>query len=739
MSNEDFILEIDKFIKSLDLNLSVNKQTKKLEELADLVEKYSFVDIECIINQVFKNPTINAFLDKIIKHYLKSIKNVGLEVMFENSGIIYLLETYAEINDIDISMKESAEVLSSTQTYYNETGERKLLTKEEEEKLFARYANGDINAKNVIIESNLRLVISIAKHYVGRGVDFQDLIQEGNLGLIKAVEKFDINKGYKFSTYATWWIRQAITRAIIDLGRTVRLPVHMVETINRMNKIERILSLELNREPTAEEVANKMGISVEKLNDLKEYALENTSLDRPMNEDEDAFFIDFVASDDGVEASVVDEKTIQDIRRIVKETLTERELDVIIKRFYENLTLEEVGKKYGVTRERIRQIENKARKKLYDKQELKSIAKGNLSSDETEKLKIKLQKSAQKEETGIFKYFNFTDKKTLFKVISLLDIGEIKLILSKYGRNLDTDDIKLSLEEEKKISSLIKKKIPMLNREYDLFKKGLSYFFKMDIYSIKRIIATLDEKSQELIYRQFNQTDLAFKDVRLKDDEFREVFRILFSKKYLIYFDGLMEDDVQNISTILSDRQSILIDMLRKNPNISLTKVDENFLNEELKTIIELYRKFKKNLKLIFGDIPIDIIKSRINNLNLEDVHLIYSIYDYNTLEYKLDRNLTTYEFRRIWRIFILNNRLRKKLTTMSDNEVINYDFELALKSLNELLLLPSFKDLIQKFGTKSAIIIGLYLLALNKNDDAAELIKNIDISFDDGVLEKLK
>ncbi len=253
--------------------------------------------------------------------------------------------------------------------YLKEIGRISLLSNEEELNLSIRVANEDIEAKRILAESNLRLVVSIAKRYVGRGLLFLDLIQEGNIGLMKAVEKFDHYKGYKFSTYATWWIRQAITRALADQARTIRVPVHMVETINKMARIQRQLTLELNREPSEEELAKKMGITVDKVVEIMKISQDPVSLETPIGEEEDSHLGDFVPDERSMspEDYATNEILKEEIKNVLL-TLQEREQEVLELRFGlidgTSHTLEEVGKRFNVTRERIRQIEAKALRKL---------------------------------------------------------------------------------------------------------------------------------------------------------------------------------------------------------------------------------------------------------------------------------------------------------------------------------------------------------------------------------------
>lgn len=274
-----------------------------------------------------------------------------------------------EIENIDLSIPDGVSIEDPVRMYLKEIGKIPLLTAEEEVELAKRMENGDMEAKKKLAEANLRLVVSIAKRYVGRGMLFLDLIQEGNLGLIKAVEKFDYKKGYKFSTYATWWIRQAITRAIADQARTIRIPVHMVETINKFVRVQRQLLQELGREPYPEEIAKQMNMPVERVREIQKISLEPVSLETPIGEEEDSHLGDFIQDDNvPVPAEAAAFTLLREQLDEVLGTLTEREQKVLKLRFGledgRARTLEEVGKEFKVTRERIRQIEAKALRKL---------------------------------------------------------------------------------------------------------------------------------------------------------------------------------------------------------------------------------------------------------------------------------------------------------------------------------------------------------------------------------------
>ena len=274
-----------------------------------------------------------------------------------------------DLENLDLSVPDGVSLEDPVRTYLKEIGKVPLLSADEEMELAVRMEEGDESAKRRLSEANLRLVVSIAKRYVGRGMQFLDLIQEGNLGLIKAVEKFDYRKGYKFSTYATWWIRQAITRAIADQARTIRIPVHMVETINKLIRVQRQLLQEYGREPYPEEIAKEMHMSLERVREIQKIAQEPVSLETPIGEEEDSHLGDFIQDDHiPVPAEQATATLLKEQIAEVLDTLTERERNVLRLRFGlddgRSRTLEEVGKEFNVTRERIRQIEAKALRKL---------------------------------------------------------------------------------------------------------------------------------------------------------------------------------------------------------------------------------------------------------------------------------------------------------------------------------------------------------------------------------------
>ena len=362
----------------MDTEKDVIETQEITEEQKALMEKKATIMLDVIEkgkkNEYLTYHEINAAFEGI---EITAEELEKLYDMLETEKIEVVEDMDKELEDIEVS-KEELEDLSvpeginiddHVKMYLKEIGRVNLLSAEEEMELAEKMSNGDEEAKKKLAEANLRLVVSIAKRYVGRGMMFLDLIQEGNLGLIRAVDKYDYTKGYKFSTYATWWIRQAITRAIADQARTIRIPVHMVETINKLVRVSRQLVQELGREPTPEELAKGLNMSVEKVREISKISQEPVSLETPIGEEEDSHLGDFIPDDDAPAPSEAASYVLLKEQLVdVLQTLTPREAKVLKLRFGlidgRQRTLEEVGKEFNVTRERIRQIEAKALRKL---------------------------------------------------------------------------------------------------------------------------------------------------------------------------------------------------------------------------------------------------------------------------------------------------------------------------------------------------------------------------------------
>ena len=361
------------------MEMNMAKFSEKLVELLELAKKKKNVLEYQEISDFFKDSPLEVdqmekvfdFLEASGVDVLRITENSGDELLLDNDMDMDGMEDEEEVelDKIDLSVPEGVSIEDPVRMYLKEIGKVSLLSADEEIELAKRMEKGDEAAKKRLAEANLRLVVSIAKRYVGRGMLFLDLIQEGNLGLIKAVEKFDYRKGYKFSTYATWWIRRAITRAIADQARTIRIPVHMVETINKLIRVSRQLLQELGREPTPEEIAEEMDMPVDRVREILKISQEPVSLETPIGEEEDSHLGDFIQDDnvpvpaDAAAFTLLKEQLVE-----VLSTLTDREQKVLRLRFGLDdgraRTLEEVGKEFNVTRERIRQIEAKALRKL---------------------------------------------------------------------------------------------------------------------------------------------------------------------------------------------------------------------------------------------------------------------------------------------------------------------------------------------------------------------------------------
>jgi len=353
-------------------------QAKMKELLAYASSKKNVLDYQEIVDFLsdveLDESGIERVYDYLEAHNVDVLRASDINSDFDNADSDEALlfeneEEQDELRNLDLSVPDGVSLEDPVRTYLKEIGKVPLLSAEEEMELAVKMEEGDVEAKRKLSEANLRLVVSIAKRYVGRGMQFLDLIQEGNLGLIKAVEKFDYRKGYKFSTYATWWIRQAITRAIADQARTIRIPVHMVETINKLIRVQRQLLQEYGREPYPEEIAKEMHMSLERVREIQKIAQEPVSLETPIGEEEDSHLGDFIQDEHiPVPADQATATLLKEQIEEVLDTLTDRERNVLRLRFGledgRSRTLEEVGKEFNVTRERIRQIEAKALRKL---------------------------------------------------------------------------------------------------------------------------------------------------------------------------------------------------------------------------------------------------------------------------------------------------------------------------------------------------------------------------------------
>jgi len=464
-------------IKFFRKNISYEDAIKNLKKLSSFFQKYNYIPGPDIIMFLSKE---NIFFVNSIKSFMEKYKNkisIGkLERLFDDSTLILMIETYCSL--IGIKIEDYDEVESeedyqddfvntdAVKAYLREIGKIPLLSQEEEQILAQKVAEGDEHAKNVFVESNLRLVVSIARRYQSRGLPFLDLIQEGTLGLIKAVEKFDVSKGFKFSTYATHWIRQAITRAIADQGRNIRIPVHMHEKIGNYKRVISTLERKLNREPTINEIAKEMGVSIAEATKLYKLQCDTVSINTIIGDDGDTELEDFIpSSDESIEDITISSTLQSEVRKLMEDCgLKAREKEILMLRFGFNdadpMSLEEVGKRFGITRERVRQIEAKAIKKIRNSRYIKSFAeyiqKPDQGVENIGEFRGKYAQSGSQSETflksdgsvkkedermkglqSIYEYFNNYTKEQVDQMLTRLTDEERALITLRYGPDLE--------------------------------------------------------------------------------------------------------------------------------------------------------------------------------------------------------------------------------------------------------------------------------------------------------------
>lgn len=455
------------------INNYINKQNINSNNLAEVLN--FFDDLNKFVKKMCYSPNVDVvislinqnelFKKSIEKFYQKNsylINKNKLDEVYENQTIIIAVEAYCMLNDIEIKEDDetSNDIISTSNEdsvgmYIKEISDIELLSVEEEKELALKIASGDENAKKIFIERNLKLVVSVAKKYSNKGLDMLDLIQEGNLGLITAVNKFDVTKNFRFSTYATWWIKQSILRALSEKTRNIRIPVHLNDNLLKIKKISGILESKLNRKPTISEIAEEMKMSKSKINEILKYQNDTVSSNSQVGETDDAELGDFVPSNDEPIEDIIYAKEVKEKMKYIFETanLTDKEKDVIILRFgLDNLgcrTLEEIGKQHKLTRERIRQIESKAliklRKSAYVKEfnpkasnsyTYRSMGLNSLFSSNNSKNNLTINERNELSKT-IYDFFLPFNKVEILKAITKLDFEEREIIISKFGYNFD--------------------------------------------------------------------------------------------------------------------------------------------------------------------------------------------------------------------------------------------------------------------------------------------------------------
>lgn len=529
---------------NFDDNCKLSIIIRNFEKLDSFLKEYNYyLSIDNTVDLLTKNNLFLKDINFLFNKYKSKIIAGNLDDIFENDLIKSIIEVYCMINNIEIKEKEDLDDSGMINTdivkaYLNEIGQYPLLTREEEYELATLIKEGDLKAREKFINSNLRLVVSIARRYIGRGLDFLDLIQEGNLGLINAVNKFDSNKGFKFSTNATWWIRQAITRAIADKSRNIRIPVHLYEKISKLDKLFSNLQKKLGRDPTYEEMANELSITAEEVERL--YIIKNDagSINALIGEDGETELEYFIpASDTTIEDEIIDSTLQSEVRNLLYEcNLDDREIDIIMLRYGFNnrspMTLEEVGKKYGITRERVRQIESRALRRLRNSRHIKKLAvymqnpdesvdnigtfrkkystegnkyrafKTNDRRSKSQSLKIEEEKKEEMKRTqSLYDLFNGYSKEQVDNMLSKLDEDERNLLKLRYGEDLENPVITQMPKKEKQryYAWLVPKMKRMLSNPDEVIKSRKRPKSKLSDFEIvstaqKEVTDVLEEK-----------------------------------------------------------------------------------------------------------------------------------------------------------------------------------------------------------------------------------------------------
>ena len=575
--------EIPVLAKHIENILSNSKSKDSLtviKNLTTLLNKYSFViEPESFLELLGNSEYLEQELDEFVNKYKINITNGNIEELLKNNKAQEIIETYCMLKDIDTNLEleeekqenpTSENVEDDIKIYLKEIGKIKLLTEEEEKNLAYRIREGDKEARKILANSNLRLVVNIAKRYVGRGVEFLDLIQDGNMGLMKAIEKYDVTKGFRFTTYATWWIKQSITRGIADKSRNVRLPVHLHEKVNKVKLAYNTLSNELGRAPTEEEMAEKTKFPLEVVKELLQYQQGTVSLQTVIGEDDDSELGDFIQSDDLSPEEEYEKLSLSDEiqKAFEKAKLSPREIKVITLRVGLNdnraRTLEEVGKELKVTRERVRQIEAKVLRKLRNPRIARQLRiyneDGDISFNTVQDLKEKskiqpeekqeqdIKKEPEEKIPTIYDTLRRYSKERIDIVLNLLPVEDIKLLEKIYGPDLNNPIKKKPTQQEQ------------------------DEFYMVLIPEIKKKIQVIEDMKKQEEQKEQNRKS---KIIEIESYELREVFENKIKKSdYLRLLDIIKKTGLYNIVSQLTIKETIII-------SLSFSEISGRYFNEK--------------------------------------------------------------------------------------------------------------------------------------------------------------
>jgi len=649
--------------KNKNDNISYEFSIKIVDELDSFFKNHKYIPNPYVLLQIIeKNSFFKKIIECIINKYNSQIMSGNLEQLFDNSTLILVIETYCMLNNIEIEKVEQLEIdtieledielTDSVKKYLIEIGKRPLLSIEEERNLAKRILEGDTVAKEIFIESNLKLVVSIAKRYLGHGLSFLDLIQEGNLGLITAVDKYDVYKGFKFSTYATHWIRKEITRAIANKGRNIRIPAHMYEKLATYNKAITVLETKLHRQPTINEISNEMNLSISEVTKLYKLQIDTVSMNTLVGDDEESEFGNFIPSPEKkLEDIVVSDTMTIPIKKMLEDcNLKSREVEILMLRFgfnnRETMTLDAVGKKFGITRERVRQIEAKALMKIRRSKHIKSLSEymenPNKSLENIEiyrkeyretgnyhKAFLRDYNKVQEKEINempklqtIYEYLKDYTKEQIDTVLEMLSEDEKLLIKVRYGNDLNNPVAgKLTKDQADKFyGSLIPKIRRLLANRYN--KKAT-----------KKAVKTSNKENKQAKIKNSNNA-LVNKDQNINQDSINNHLPInqtetISSKQNLTKDDCermlefLRTPSFNQMMNVLSVKEAVIISLKLGyiDGKYFETESIAKFLNIEQQEVIDTIKKvlilYKDNINQII-DSAIEVVTKKTNQLTIK-------------------------------------------------------------------------------------------------------------------------
>lgn len=626
--------EIDDFSKMFSLiDDYVNQECNNISDLKDILiifdklnsffENYNYIpSLDLFTELINKNSNYSRMLEVVFKRYEKRIVSGNIEDIIDNKTLILAIDAYCLVNNIESIQEDIVisddEDISGINAYFREIRGRPLLTHEEEIILSNKIKQGDTKAKKIFIESNLRLVVSVSGKYIGRGLEYQDLIQEGNLGLMRAVDRFDSAKGYKFSTYAVWWIRQGIIRALADKGRAIRIPVHLYEKVQLYANIEEKLTIKLGRKPTKEEMANKMGISLADANLILEVRKHIASTNKFIDEDGETELEDLIPSEsEPVEDKVIGSVMKSDVAKLLDDcNLDAREKDVLILKYgldgNPTMTLEEIGVVYGVSRERIRQIESKALMKIRKSKHIKKLAGymedpeeclsnieefrrkyGIYLNSHKAYLKVNIKENLEEEEEmvklkSIYELLSDYTKEQVDEMLSRLGDEDMKLIRLRYGDDLEKPvSSKMSKEQNNKFYGSLLPRMKTILRKIINEQKEARKVKKEESITLTNVETPI--KDEKLVLKV---EDKPKKDIDILDADDLELFELL-KKRFL---PKVMESLSIKESIIVSLKLGLVDDKYYSTKAISeFLEVEESFVIETTRKVLTMCKESANN------------------------------------------------------------------------------------------------------------------------------------------------